>query len=492
MPRPARLLAAGLLPLLAGGISIAHAQAPLPGGAHSAGVPAVGAPAAGTPAAKAPAPRPAGPTAPDPAFEAARAAFEARPEAERRAVQDALVWAGSYNSVVTGSFGRRTYEAIGAWQARGGAASATGILDEAGRAALLAAGEAARKAARFTVAADSATGLVLGVPERLLSKRSRIAGGTRWQSPDGRVTLDTRAYAAGEADLDTLHAQAAAATPERKVTYSLKRPDFTVVTGETPTGKFYIRTAAGAAGLRGFTLSYDKGSAREMDRLVIAIANSFVPFPGEAAPPPPRPMAATAQDPGAKGPAPAAPAAPGSVAATGIVVGPRRVVAVLPAACSAPRIAGEPARILRRDEAAGLVLLEGHAPASAALVLAAAPPRPEEAVVVVAAGAEGPTVTTGEIAAGGVLAPLQPGAAGAPILDRAGRLLGLVARLPAQPRLVAGIVPPLTHPLVGTAALKALLGAEAPASPAGDAKPLTAGAIAGRVAGAVVALRCGP
>ncbi len=408
MPRPARLLAAGLLPLLVGGISIAYAQAPLPGGAPAATVPA-----AGAPAAKAPAPRPAGPTAPDPAFEAARAAFEARPEAERRAVQDALVWAGSYNSVVTGTFGRRTYEAIGAWQSRGGAASATGILDEAGRGALLAAGEAARKAARFTVAADPATGLVLGIPEQLLSKRSRIAGGTRWQSPDGRVTLDTRAYALGEADLDTLHAQAAAATPERKVTYSLKRPDFTVVTGETPTGKFYIRTAAGAAGLRGFTLSYDKGSAREMDRLVIAIANSFVSFPGESAPPPPRPMAATAPDPAAKAPALSAAPAAGPVAATGIV-------------------------------------------------------------------------------AGGVLAPLQPGAAGAPVLDRAGRLLGLVARLPAQPRLVAGIVPPLTHPLVGAAALKALLGAEAPASPAGGGTPLTAGAIAGRVAGAVVAVRCGP
>ncbi|KTS38816.1 peptidoglycan-binding protein [Methylobacterium indicum] len=483
MPRPARLLAAGLLPLLACGVSVARAQAPLSHGSSQAGT-----------AAKAPAPRPTGPTAPDPAFEAARAAFEARPEAERRAVQDALVWAGNYNSVVTGTFGRRTYEAIGAWQSRGGSApagAATGILDDPARAALLAAGEAARKAARFTVAADPATGLVLGVPERLLSKRSRIAGGTRWQSPDGRVTLDTRAYAPGEADLDTLHAQAAAATPERKVTYSLKRPDFTVVTGETPAGKFYIRTAAGTAGLRGFTLSYDKGSAREMDRLVIAIANSFVPFPGETAPPPPRPVAATVPDPAAKAPAPAAPAA-GPVAATGIVVGQRRVVAVLPAACPAPRIAGEPARILRRDEAAGLVLLEGQPSAGAALVLAAAPPRPEEAVVVVAAGAEGPTVTTGEIAAGGVLAPLQPGAAGAPVLDRAGRLLGLVARLPAQPRLVAGIVPPFTHPLVGAAALKALLGAEAPVSPAGEGPPLTAGAIAGRVAGAVVALRCVP
>ncbi|MGX7705958.1 peptidoglycan-binding domain-containing protein [Methylobacterium sp. Gmos1] len=459
MPRPARLLAAGLMPLLAGGAlaPVALAQSP-------------------------PAPRPA--ATPDPAFEAARTAFEARPEAERRAVQDALVWAGSYNSVVSGAFGRRTYEAIGAWQAKAGAPT-TGILDEPARAALLAAGEAARRAARFTVAADPATGLVLGVPERLMAKRSRLPAGTRWQSPDGRVTLDTRAYAPGETDLDALFAQSAAAAPERKVTYTLKRPDFTVVTGETAGGKFYIRHAAGPAGVRGFTLSYDKGSAREMDRLVIAIANSFVPFPGEAPTAAPRPVATL--------PEPAAPA-PGPATATGLVVAPRRVVAVLPGSCPGPLVAGAPARVLRRDEASGLALLDGATPAAAgeaAPALAPAPPAPGEATLVLAMGADGPTVTTGEVAAAGLLAPLQPGAAGAPVLDRAGRLLGLVARLPAQPRLVAGVLPPLTHPLVGLPALVALLGPDARMAPAGGTPPLTAGAVAGRFAGAVVGVRCG-
>ncbi|SFU85490.1 Putative peptidoglycan binding domain-containing protein [Methylobacterium sp. 174MFSha1.1] len=468
MPRPARLLAAGLMPLLAwvGLAPAAVAQMP----------------ASPAPAAKVPAPRPA--ATPDPAFEAARAAFEARPEAERRAVQDALVWAGSYNSVVTGAFGRRTYEAIGAWQAKAGA-PVTGLLDEPARAALLAAGEAARRAARFTVAADPATGLVLGVPERLLSKRSRVAGGTRWQSPDGRVTLDTRAYAPGETDLDALFAQGAAATPERKVTYTLKRPDFTVVTGETAGGKFYIRHAAGPAGLRGFTLAYDKASAREMDRLVIAIANSFVPFPGEAPAAAPRPVAAVAE--------PAAPAT-GPAPATGLVVAPRRIVAVLPGSCPGPLVAGEPARVLRRDESSGLALLDGVTPSSAGTAppaLAPAPAAPGEAALVLAAGPDGPTVTTGEVAAAGLLAPLQPGAAGAPVLDRAGRLLGVVARLPAQPRLIAGVLPPLTHPLVGPAALKALLGPDARTAPSGDAPPLTAGAVAGRFAGAVVGVRCG-
>ncbi|WP_245442806.1 hypothetical protein [Methylobacterium terrae] len=163
---------------------------------------------------------------------------------------------------------------------------------------------------------------------------------------------------------------------------------------------------------------------------------------------------------------------------------------MLPVPCPAPQAGGAPARMLRRDEGSGLALLEAAAAPKALPALAPAP-APGEAVLVLAAGADGPSATPGEWAAGGVLAPLQPGAAGAPVLDRAGRLLGLVARLPAQPRLVAGVVPPLTHPLVGPDALRAFLGADGPTAQAGETPPLTAGALAGRFAGAVVALRCG-
>ncbi len=63
-------------------------------------------------------PSPAAPKPADPAFEAARAAFEPLPEAERKALQDALVWTGDFNGVTSGSFGRRTFEAIQAFAAR--------------------------------------------------------------------------------------------------------------------------------------------------------------------------------------------------------------------------------------------------------------------------------------------------------------------------------------------------------------------------------------
>ena len=67
--------------------------------------------------------------------------------------------------------------------------------------------------------------------------------------------------------------------PGRKITYKLLRPDFFVVTGETATGRFYRRLAAGPDGLRGFSIGYDKALAADLDRLVIAIAASFEPFP---------------------------------------------------------------------------------------------------------------------------------------------------------------------------------------------------------------------
>ncbi|MGY2051996.1 peptidoglycan-binding domain-containing protein [Methylobacterium sp. JK268] len=444
----------------------------------------------GAASAQQPAPRPAAPAAkpapaPDPVFEAARAGFEARPESERRAVQDSLVWASDYNGVTTGSFGRRTFEALAAWQGRNGL-DPTGLLDDRARARLLAAGQAARQAAKFTPQTDSATGIALGVPERLLAKRSALPNGTRWQSQDGRVTLDTKGFRPGETDLDALFDKAAAATPDRKVTYKLKKPDFVVVTGETAQGKFYIRYASGPSGLRGFSLAYDKALAPEVDRLVIAVANSFTPFPAEAAP------VAAARAPE---PPPAPQALPAGPAATGLVLGPKRVVTAAAAlsACSAPTIAGAPARVLRQE--GGLTLLEPERPfpRSAPLPpLAPAAPAAGADVVVLAAGHEGgPDAAPGAAGEGGVLAPLQPGAAGAPVLDRAGRLVGLVARMPAGARLVAGLMPPMTHPLIGSDALRRLAEQEGVAfAAAGGADARSTGAVVAPLAGAVVAVQC--
>ncbi|WP_430912896.1 serine protease [Methylobacterium sp. sgz302541] len=435
-----------------------------------------------TPAAK-PKPPAAAPVA-DPAFEAARSVYEGLPEAERKAIQDALVWTGDYNSVVNGGFGRRTFEALAAYKAR--TRQPGDLLDPRARAAILAAGESARKAAKFSVRPDPASGVIVGVPEALLPKRTPIPGGTRWQSADGRVTLESRSSKPGESGLDALFERATAPAAGRMVTYKLKKPDFIVVTGETATGKFYVRHAAGREGVRGFTLAYDKPLSGEVDRLVIAVANSFVPFP-EAGPPTPDIIVAKLKPP--------AGFAPGAPAGTGLAVAPGRVLTVASVleGCAAPEVRGAPARLVKSDPASGLALLDaGGVAAGAALAVSQQAIASGDMLVTVAADASGLSVAPGSgSASGGLFAPLQPGASGAPVLDRSGALGGLVSRFPAAPRLVAGVMPPTSHAVVGGSAVAGFLAANgvatgAPAH-AGDA---SLGTIASRVSGAVVPITC--
>jgi len=434
------------------------------------------------------APRPAVPparaAAPDPAFESAKAAFEALPEAERKALQDALVWTGDLNSVVTGTFGKRTHDALNAYRTRTGGGA--GLLDPAGRAGLVRAGAAARAAAGFLVKPDPASGAVLGLPERLLPKRAPIPGGTRWQSADGRITVETKSFAPGESSLEAVFARLTAPSPERRVTYKLQRPDFLVVTAETPTGKSYVRYGAGAAGLRGLTIGYDKALADTFDRLVIAIANSFVPFPDAA---PVAPMARAA--PAAPPPPIERPPAP---AATGLVVAPGWVLTSAAAldGCASPRVDGQGARVATRD--AALVLLEvaglsrpGGSPALRADAAAAS-----GAVMVVGADGGGAVVVAPGVLGsdGRIAAPLQPGAGGAPILDAGGALAGLVSAYPSAPRRVAGVVPPARYGTVTAGQVGGFLTAAGVAAP--GAATGTTGAAAARLAGAVVGIACQP
>ncbi|MBX9932288.1 MAG: peptidoglycan-binding protein [Methylobacterium sp.] len=445
-------------------------------------------------------PKPA--TAPDTVFDAAKAAYESLPEPDRKALQDALVWTGDYNSVITGTYGRRTHDALMAYAARAGAKE-TGFPAPATRAALLTAGEAARKAAKFTVQRDPASGVTLGVPERMLPKRSSIPGGTRWQSADGGITLDAKSFSQGETDLDATFARLTAPSPDRKVTYKIKRPDFLVVTAETAQGKSYIRYASGADGIRGFTIGYGKQGAADIDRFVIAIANSFAPF--ETAAPGPAPSATPPAVASPKVPLPkvalpkVAPSRP-APAATGLSVGPGRVLtsAAALAGCATPTIAGKPSRVIASDPARGLALLEGSGlPAKGSDIRGV--PLAREAVdgsaaVILGAEAAGSVVVApGEMAGEGVFAPLQPGSGGAPVFDRSGRLAGLVSTFPTAPRLIAGVMPPTRYVLVSSQRVAAFLAENgvAPSPAPADAGPGSVGSVTARLGGLVVGITCG-
>ena len=91
----------------------------------------------------------------------------------------------------------------------------------------------------------------------------------------------------------------------------------------------------------------------------------------------------------------------------------------------------------------------------------------------------------GSAVAGDIVAAVQPGSIGAPVLDRSGQLVGLVARYPATPRRVAGIVPPARLPLVPAQAITTFLIGQGIAEPK---TPPDGGPAA--VARAVVGIAC--
>ncbi|MDJ1159097.1 peptidoglycan-binding protein [Chelatococcus sp. SYSU_G07232] len=443
--------------------------------------------------------------APDPQLQAAKAAFEALPEADRRAIQEALVWTGDYNGAVDGGFGRRTFEAILSFETRA-RLSPDGLLDAKERGALDAAAKKARQDLNFTRITEERSGLSIGVPQRVLDKRTPTKTGTRFSSADGAVTLEAGAWGDGASDLAALFETLKTESPTRRVTYKALRPDWLVVTGEDRGRRFYTRIArapeGAGAGLRGFTFSYPPERAPALDRIVIAVANSFEPFParpaGPAAPGKATAAAGTAATPAAP-PRPAAEAPP--LAATGLSVGGGRVLtSAVVETCPAPLVAGQKARLLRSDKDSGLALLDaGSAPAGPPPRLRSAAPAAGEAAVVVAhsPAVRGASVSPAAIAAGGgrtpgLAAPLQAGAAGAPVFDRSGALVGIVLPPPSPPRLVAGVAVETRYPMADAAAIARLLG-DPPlaAAPASSAAPLSAGAIAAEAGRSVVAVSCG-
>jgi hypothetical protein len=418
---------------------------------------------------------PAPPSADDAAMAVQKAAFMGMPEASRKAAQEALVWLGLYVGVNDGDFGKRTRDAILAFQASL-KAPADGALSAPELKALIAAAQKARDAAGFQIVSDPKTGAKIGAPLKLLSA---LAG----------ARLDFASNA--DTDLGALYTRLSAATPTRKIAYKAIKPDaFFVVSGQDGPVKFYTRFDKNPNAnppIRGFTFAYPASQTATLDRVAIAIANSFEPFPESAAAPgvsaatsPATPTASSAAPP---------PAVP-QPAATALVVAPGKALTALKADdCPHPTVAGKPVRIERADAATGLVLLAGDFASNGG-----APRLGSPAQDLVVLGFDGSRLAassasfTGGDARPFVTAAVDKGASGGPVFDRRGALVGLVAPIAGEPKRVGSVALTSPHALIAPDALRAFLGASEPASE--GAASLSAGDIAARERKALVAVFC--
>ncbi len=474
----------------------------------------------------------------DARLETQKAAFLAMPEADRKAVQDALGWLDFYNGAVDGAFGKRTRDSVVAYQQSVGA-SADGMVSPAQLAALKTAAQRARAAVDFALIDDRISGVRIGAPLKLLTRLKPSSGDTVLQSGDGSVslTLQDRAGTGEDAGLAALYAERSTEAGGRKVTYkALKAGEFFVVAGEDKGAKFYIRYARSPAdwsdgpSLRGFAFAYPAERSGDFDKLALAVANAFEPFADtpashgaaalRAAPArssldvvrvatgaPALADPVIGLSPGSRPtptPAPASPtpipAASAELRATALFVAPGQALTALPVvACAELVVAGKPAKILRADAPSGLTLIGGdfgpsaEAPrlamgATDLVALSLSPAAAGKSTLEASPAAFAPIGGGG---GGAIVAALDKSASGAPAFDRQGALAGLVASIKDAPRRVGAVAIAEPHKLIAADVVGAFLGV-APAVAAGPAATFTAGEIAARERGALADVICRP
>ncbi len=459
--------------------------------------------------------------------EAQKSAFLAMPEADRKAVQDALGWLGLYNGAVDGAFGKRTRDSILAYQGSVDA-TADGVVSAAQLAALKAAAETARAAVGFELVDERRSGVRIGAPLKILDGLAMIGGDVAIEKADGAVTLALQ-YRSGEnIDLAALYAKLAADANGRKVTYkAMKADEFFVVAGEEAGRKFYSRFAKAPAdwpdgpSLRGFTFSYANALAADFDKVALAIANSFEPFTPSAAS---RDTAAARATSGltwrdivkvapANPPAPTGQPAPPSagvdssvktppsapeLTATGLIVAPgQALTAIGEADCADPTVDGKVAKTVRADASSGLALLAGDFGAgaeplklgagSADVVVLSIEPGATAGKTTLEASAATPT-PAGE-GRQAIVAALTKSASGAPAFDRRGALEALVAPIKGEPRRVAGVVLAEPHALIALDTIERFLGRTG-AEASAEAPDIGAGEIAREKRASVVKIVC--
>lgn len=420
------------------------------------------------------------------ALDAARIGWEALPLADRVDIQTGLVWTGDYTGALDGTFGRMTFEALTAFQVRHRLAP-DGLSSPPLRTTLEEVARKKREAVGWQMIADPATGTRIGLPTRLVGAARKIDGGTQWTTKDGRI--DIRTFSIAGQDLPQLFERMKTVAPGRKVTYSVLRPDWFVVSDTGAGRDGYARFARVGDGARGFVFVHDPTLGPDFARVVIATAGTFEPVAGAT---PAVPPIGTASAPATSASPPVATPAPTVLAATGLIVAPGKILTAALGDCRAPTIAGKPATPAKSDIGGGLSLLETP-PGAALPPIALAQGAPATGATVTLAVAGPPlTATPGVVGERGVRAALQRGGLGAPIFDANGRLAGLVTARPDEKRLIMELIPEATYAFADPGSVAAAIEAAGGAvdkTPAGPVVP--SGTAIASLAARIVAITCG-
>lgn len=199
--------------------------------------------------------------------------FNARTEADQRSLQGLMVLLGHYEGRIDGAFGRLTHDALVKYELSRGF-NGDGILNAEEERQLTV--DALAVYAQFgfgtDLTVDDATGIALPLAERVFVSHLETPNGTRWESADGRLSLETLAIP--EVPFEVLYRSLRAG----EVVYETLDPKFFVVSGREGGQEYYTSFRSRKGGSVGFWLTWDE-PLHPVGSVLAAFLYSTVQYP---------------------------------------------------------------------------------------------------------------------------------------------------------------------------------------------------------------------
>ncbi|MBO0902372.1 serine protease [Jiella sonneratiae] len=202
----------------------------------------------------------------------------------RRGLQIRLAWTGDYSGPFSGMIAAPTLRAIRDFQARHGM-QADGVISEVMLQQLISLSDTVQQDLGVAMVDDGATGARLALPLKLVSDRGRTEVGNLWRAEDGSVEVETVRISDTGQTLAGLYETLSQPTAKRSVLDSEKAGDWFTVAGTEAGRHYFMRFAGSGPDLRGFSVSYPEKAVGDLAPFVTVASNLFEPFAGEPSAP---------------------------------------------------------------------------------------------------------------------------------------------------------------------------------------------------------------
>lgn len=198
----------------------------------------------------------------------------------RKGLQIRLAWTGDYVGAFDGSIDAASLRAIRDFQARHGM-TPSGIIDEPMLRLLIARSDEAEKALGMTLVDDATTGARAALPLGLVRDFGATEVGNLWRSSDDAVEIETVRIADTGQTLRGLFDVLSQPTADRSVSDAEFGGTWFVLGGQESGRRYVMRFVERDGDLRGLSISYTKGEAERMAPYAVVASNLFDPFAGE-------------------------------------------------------------------------------------------------------------------------------------------------------------------------------------------------------------------